>query len=98
MESTIIPIIIGAIALGAGIVLGRFIFAKNTKKQVEEAEQQAQNILKEAEMRAETLKKEKQLEAKYRFLRRFFFFLSIRQFPSAFRLQSKILTLGSQSL
>lgn len=68
MEPTILSIIIGAIALIAGIVLGKFIFAKNTRKQVEEAEQQAQNIMKEAEMRAETLKKEKQLEAKERFV------------------------------
>lgn len=68
MEPTILSIIIGAIALIAGIVLGKFIFAKNTRKQVEEAEQQAQNIIKEAEMRAETLKKEKQLEAKERFV------------------------------
>lgn len=68
MEPTILSIIIGAIALIAGIVLGKFIFAKNTRKQVEEAEQQAQNIVKEAELRAETLKKEKQLEAKERFV------------------------------
>jgi ribonucrease Y len=68
MEPTILSIIIGAIALITGIVLGKFIFAKNTRKQVEEAEQQAQNIIKEAEMRAETLKKEKQLEAKERFV------------------------------
>jgi ribonucrease Y len=64
----IISIIIGAVALLAGIVLGKFIFAKNTQKRVDEAEQQAQNIVKEAEIRAETLKKEKQLEAKERFV------------------------------
>jgi ribonucrease Y len=68
MEPTILSIIVGAAALIAGIVLGKIIFAKNTKKQVEEAEQQAQNILKDAESRAETLKKEKQLEAKERFV------------------------------
>jgi len=64
----IFSIIIGVVALLAGIILGKFIFAKNTRKQVEDAEQQAQSILKEAEMRAETLKKEKQLEAKERFV------------------------------
>jgi ribonucrease Y len=68
MESTIILVIVGVVALAAGIVLGKFIFAKDTKKQVEEAEQTAQNILKEAELRAETIKKEKQLEAKERFV------------------------------
>ncbi|MFY7900144.1 MAG: Rnase Y domain-containing protein, partial [Chitinophagaceae bacterium] len=62
------PIIIGVIALIAGIVAGRFIFAKNTKQQLEEADNKAQNIIKEAELRAETLKKEKLLEAKEKFV------------------------------
>jgi ribonuclease Y len=68
MDPIIIQVIIGAIALIVGITAGKFLFAKNTKKQVEEAELQAQSILKEAEIRAETLKKEKQLEAKERFV------------------------------
>ncbi len=68
MESTIITIIVGVVALAAGIILGKFIFAKDTKKQIEEAENAALNITKEAELRAETLKKEKQLEAKERFV------------------------------
>lgn len=68
MDPIIIQVIIGAIALIVGIIAGKFLFAKNTKKQVEEAELQAQSILKEAEIRAETLKKEKQLEAKERFV------------------------------
>ncbi len=61
-------IIIGVIALAAGIIAGKFIFAKNTKKQIEDAEAQAQTILKEAEIRSETIKKEKQLEAKEKFV------------------------------
>lgn len=68
MEPNIIYIIIGVAALVIGVVLGKFIFAKNTKKQIEEAESHAQNILKEAELRAETLKKEKELEAKEKFV------------------------------
>ncbi|MFZ2784873.1 MAG: ribonuclease Y, partial [Sediminibacterium sp.] len=68
MDQAIISILIGAISLIIGVVAGRFIFAKNTKKQIEDAEHQAQNILKEAELRAETVKKEKQLEAKERFV------------------------------
>ncbi len=68
MDPIIIQVIIGVIALIVGIIAGKFIFAKNTRKQVEEAELQAQSILKEAEIRAETLKKEKQLEAKERFV------------------------------
>jgi ribonuclease Y len=63
-----ITIVIGVVALVAGIIAGRFIFAKNTKKQVEDADSQAQSILKDAESRAETIKKEKQLEAKERFV------------------------------
>lgn len=68
MDQTVVSIIIGASTLIAGLIAGKFLFAKNTKKQVEDAEQQAQNILKEAELRAETIKKEKQLEAKEKFV------------------------------
>lgn len=68
MEPTIIYIIIGAAALILGIVLGKFIFAKNTKKQIEEAEQQSQKIISEANLQAETTKKEKLLEAKEKFV------------------------------
>jgi ribonuclease Y len=68
MDQTVISIIVGVIALIVGIIAGKLVFAKNTKKQVEDAETQAQSILKEAEIRAETIKKEKQLEAKERFV------------------------------
>ncbi|MCW3087734.1 MAG: 2,3-cyclic-nucleotide 2-phosphodiesterase [Sediminibacterium sp.] len=68
MDQTVVSIIIGVVALIVGLIAGRIFFAKNTKRQVEEAEHTAQNILKEAELRAETIKKEKQLEAKERFV------------------------------
>ncbi|MCE3282435.1 MAG: 2,3-cyclic-nucleotide 2-phosphodiesterase [Chitinophagaceae bacterium] len=68
MDPIIIQVIIGVVALIVGTIAGKVIFAKNTRKQVEDAELQAQSILKEAEIRAETLKKEKQLEAKERFV------------------------------
>lgn len=68
MEPNILSIIIGAAALVIGIVLGKLIFAKNTKKQIEEAEQQAKKIVAEGELKAETLKKEKLLEAKEKFV------------------------------
>jgi ribonuclease Y len=68
MDQTVVSIIIGAISLIVGAIAGKTLFAKNTKKQVEDAEHQAQTILKEAELRAETVKKEKQLEAKERFV------------------------------
>ena len=68
MEPTILYIIIGVLALIIGIVLGKILFAKNTKKQLEEADQQAQRIISDAQVQAETIKKEKQLEAKERFV------------------------------
>ena len=68
MEPTVLYIIIGAISLILGAVAGKFFFAVNTKKQVEDAESQAQTIVKEAELRAENIKKEKQLEAKEKFV------------------------------
>jgi ribonuclease Y len=68
MDPMIILIITGVVALVAGLGAGRMIFSKNTKKQVEEAEELSQKIVKEAELRAETIKKEKQLEAKERFV------------------------------
>jgi len=68
MEPTILYIIIGAVTLIIGLVAGRFAFAKNTKKQVEEADAQAHTIIREAELRAETIRKEKELEAKEKFV------------------------------
>ena len=64
----LLPIIIGVVALIAGIILGKILFAKNTKKQLEKAESEAQKIISDAQFQAETLKKEKQLEAKERFV------------------------------
>ncbi|MEO6814205.1 MAG: ribonuclease Y [Ginsengibacter sp.] len=64
----LLPILIGAVALIAGIILGKILFAKNTKHLLEIAEQQAQKITSDAQLQAETLKKEKQLEAKERFI------------------------------
>jgi ribonucrease Y len=68
MDPNILYIIIGAIALIAGIIAGKVIFAKDTKKQVADAELQSQSLLKEAELRAETIRKEKELEAKEKFV------------------------------
>jgi ribonuclease Y len=64
----IISIITGLIALIAGIVLGKILFAKNTRQKIEEAENQSQQILSEAQLKAETLKKERILEAKEKFV------------------------------
>ncbi len=68
MDNLTLTIIIGVIALIAGIGAGKLLFAVNTRKQVEEAEQQTQKIIADAKMQAETLKKEKLLEAKERFV------------------------------
>src|SRR5579863_1636553 len=61
-------VIAAVIALIAGIVAGKFFFAKNTRQKVEDAESQAKKIVGEAQTAAETLKREKQLEAKERFV------------------------------
>lgn len=68
MEPIIIYVIIGVAALILGIVLGKVIFAPNTRKKVEEAELQSQKIISDAQLQAETLKKEKLLEAKEKFV------------------------------
>ncbi|MES2777107.1 MAG: ribonuclease Y [Bacteroidota bacterium] len=75
MDPIIIYIIIAVVALIAGLVAGKFVFAKNTTQQIEQAEQEAQRIrqeaqriTKDAEAAAETLKKEKLLEAKEKFV------------------------------
>lgn len=68
MDPNILSVIIGTGALVLGIILGKIIFAKNTRKKIEEAELQSQTILKEATLRAETIRKEKELEAKERFV------------------------------
>ncbi len=68
MDQTVLIIIAVVISLIAGIVAGKFIFAKDTKKQVEDAEARAQSIIREAELREETIKKEKQVEAKEKFV------------------------------
>lgn len=68
MDPNLISIIIGVAALIVGIIAGKFIFAPNTKKIVEEAELQSKTLLKEAELRAETIRKEKELEAKEKYI------------------------------
>ena len=50
MDPMILSIIIGAVSLIVGVVSGKLLFNQNTKKQVEDAELQAQTILKEAEL------------------------------------------------
>ncbi len=70
MESTtmIIVAVVSVVAILIGIILGKQLFAKNTQKQVEEAENQAKKIIEDAKEHAETLKEKKKLEAKEHFL------------------------------
>ena len=44
----LLPIIVGAVALIAGTLLGKILFAKNTKQLLETAEKQAQQIISAA--------------------------------------------------
>ena len=68
MDPNILSIIIAVAALIVGIIAGKFIFATNTKKIIEDAELQSKSFLKEAELRAETIRKEKELEVKEKFI------------------------------
>ena len=68
MDPNILSVIIGVSALAIGLVAGKLIFAKDSRRKIEEAELQSQTILKEAELRAETIRKEKELEGKERFV------------------------------
>jgi len=68
MDINIITIIIAIAALLVGIIAGKLIFAKDTKRKIEEAELQAQTLIKEAELRAETIRQKKEVEAKERFI------------------------------
>jgi ribonucrease Y len=61
-------IIAGAIALVIGIIAGKFLFAKNETKKIEDAELQAKKLISDAQITAENLKKEKLLEAKEKFV------------------------------
>ncbi|AEW01828.1 ribonuclease Y [Niastella koreensis] len=67
-QGMLTTIIVGILALGAGIGLGKAIFAKNTRLKIEEAENQARKIVADAQTNAETIKQQKQLEAKEKFL------------------------------
>ena len=75
MDPVVLSIILGVVGLIAGIGIGKVLFAKNTQKQLAEAEQkiadaerEAQKIKSDAQSAAETLKKEKLLEAKEKFV------------------------------
>ncbi|MGN7720323.1 ribonuclease Y [Chitinophaga sp. 22620] len=68
MTESITIIVAGAVALVVGIILGKLIFAKNTKIKIQEAEEQAKRIIAEGQLSAENLKKDRLLEAKEKYL------------------------------
>ncbi len=68
MESVILAVIVAVGALIIGIFLGKMIFAKDTKKQLDEADALAKKTIEDANTMAETLKEKKLLEAKEHFL------------------------------
>jgi ribonucrease Y len=68
MGSTIVAVVFAIVALVIGIFLGKIIFAKNTKQQLEDADALAKKTLEDAKTLAETLKENKLLEAKEHFL------------------------------
>jgi ribonucrease Y len=68
MDLNILTLIIAIVALLIGIIAGKLIFSKDTKKKIEEADLHAQSLIREAELRAETIRKEKELAAKERFV------------------------------
>ncbi|RYE23063.1 MAG: DUF3552 domain-containing protein [Sphingobacteriales bacterium] len=61
---TITVAIVAVVAILIGVFLGKLVFAKNTQKQVEEAESQAKKLVEDAKDHAETLKEKKILEGK----------------------------------
>ncbi len=74
MDTTIIAVVAAVVALLGGIFAGKMIFAKDTSKQLEDANKKiedsqklADKILADAQVAAETLKEKKQLEAKEKF-------------------------------
>ena len=69
MTTTIYIIITALIALGIGVVIGRFLLQQVFKKEEEEAREKAKLILREAEVNAEGIKKDRILEAKEKYLR-----------------------------
>ncbi len=60
--------VIAVVSVIIGIVVGKFIFAKNTQKQIEEAEKQAQLIVEKGRLQADSFQKEKEIEAKEKFI------------------------------
>ncbi len=67
MDTTLV-VTVAVAAILIGIFLGKFIFSKNTQRQIDEADRQAKKLIDDANAHADTLKEKKILEAKEHFL------------------------------
>ncbi len=65
-----IPVIVGVVALAIGVGIGMFLSKGKVKNLEEEAQKQAQQILKAAEVEGEQIKKDKILQAKENFVKK----------------------------
>ncbi len=69
MTDLIYILVTGLVALVAGIIIGKILFAKANKAEEKKAQDSAALIIKKAEIDGEEVKKEKILEAKERFIK-----------------------------
>src|SRR5688500_3494206 len=69
MSTTVYILITALLALGVGVVIGRFLLRQILHKQEEEAREKAKLIIREAELNDEGIKKDRILEAKEKYLR-----------------------------
>ncbi len=69
MESVLLLIIIGIVALGAGVAIGRFMLQKVFQGAEKDAQEKAKLILKEAEIKADIVSKERMMEAKEKYFK-----------------------------
>lgn len=69
MTDLVYILVTGLVALIAGIIIGKILFAKANKAEEQKAKESANLILKEAKLNAEEVKKEKIFEAKEKFIK-----------------------------
>lgn len=64
-----IYLLIAAVSVGIGVIIGRFLLKKLNKQEEEKVREKAQLLIKEAELTSETIKKDRILEAKEKYLK-----------------------------
>jgi len=70
MEPPVLIPLAALVGIVAGIVIARFLFKRNNKRQEEASREKAELIINEAKSKAESIKKEKLLQAKEEFLKK----------------------------